>query len=229
MSEQPTEAQANLLNDIVHDLKTPITAIKSYADLIETVGDLNDKQLHFVRRITQAAENMTVLVNDILDLAWIDGAMVLKPALCNLRNIAQSEMSGLIEIAREHEVQFTFDDAENLIPLYCDERRIRQVFSNLLSNSIKYNRAGGQVHVSIARQGDNLIVNIRDEGLGIAPADIPHIFERFYRAPREEASPIEGTGLGLAIAKAIIERHNGTIGVESQLGIGSTFWFTLPL
>ncbi|MFC1959184.1 sensor histidine kinase [Chloroflexota bacterium] len=229
MADQPGEAKEYPLSDIVHDLKTPIAAIKSYADLIEQFGELNERQLHFVGRIVQATEKMTTLVNDVIDLAWVEGNMELKPTLCNLSDIAKSEINALTEYAHEHEVRVVLVSAENLVPLHCDEHRIHQVFSNLLSNSIKYNRRGRDVRVHIARQDHELIVKIKDEGLGIAPTDIPHIFERFYRAPREEASPIEGTGLGLSIVKAIIERHNGTIGVDTELEMGSTFWFTLPL
>lgn len=227
----PDEAvsEMDMLGTVVHELKTPISAIKSYADLLEQSGGLSEKQERYIKRIHAAVSDMNNLVNDLLDLAWLDGDMALHIAPCNLVDVIRVQMSTLEEYAQEHDVTFHLIGDNNLQPVRADERRLGQVIGNLLSNSIKYSRVGGNVWIRVSRQEDALKVTIRDEGLGIAPEDLPCVFDRFFRSEREEASRIEGSGLGLAIVKAIVRRHNGIVDVSSVLGEGSTFYFAIPL
>lgn len=228
MSTNDSQSRYSLIGNIVHDLKTPVSAIKSYADLLSLGNPLSDRQEQFRTRILAAADSMTNLINDLLDIVWLEEGMELRKAPCNLRDAVRGEISVIEPLAatRNIQVSLAVDDALQLVSV--DERRIRQVINNLLSNSVKYNRQGGQIFVTIRQQPDSVHVEFRDTGLGIPPQDLPHIFERFYRARRDESSDIEGSGLGLSIAKAIVEIHGGRIAVESILDEGSLFWFTLP-
>ncbi|MBN2471230.1 MAG: hypothetical protein JXN59_10935, partial [Anaerolineae bacterium] len=140
----------------------------------------------------------------------------------------QAEVSALEGQASTRGIHITLNLDGGLQPVYVDERRIRRVIGNILSNSLKYNNPGGEVHVTLKQLANIIRVEIADTGLGIPEEDVPYVFDRFYRVPRDEASGIEGSGLGLSIAKAIIEVHGGKIGVESSLDQGSVFWFILP-
>ncbi len=227
--DQPLTSHYDLLGTVVHDLKTPIASIKSYADLISQSGELNMRQQRYLERIHTAVEKMTDLVNDLLDLVWIESGMEITKGPCNLLDVVRAQIRAHEGLAEERGVTLNLTHDDNLVPVQADERRLHQVLDNLISNSIKYNRQGGEVRIHVERRHDALQVTLQDKGIGIAPEDLPHIFDKFYRAPREEASQIEGSGLGLSIAKAIIERHGGSISVASELGQGSTFWFVLPL
>jgi signal transduction histidine kinase len=218
-----------LVGTIVHDLKTPLSSIKSFADLIGQAGDLNDKQRRYLERILLATENMTGLINDLLDLVWIDGGMELKKQPCNLRDMLQRQINTLEGAARRKNIQITLSISPELRAVTVDERRLNQVITNLVGNAIKYNRDDGSITIEVEQQDQQILVRVIDTGLGIDPEDVPHIFERFYRASRREITRIEGSGLGLSIAQAIIERHGGSIGVESKPEQGSTFWFSLPV
>lgn len=228
MSEQLTDAQRDLLSTVVHDLKNPISAVKSYADLIKQSGPLNEQQQRFLLRIYTTLENMHNLVNDLLDMAWIDEGMILHKAPCNLLDVVRRQINALEGSAQEKGLTLHLSTDDNLAVIQADEKRLNQVVGNLVSNSIKYSKPNGQVWIHVSRHNTGLQVSIRDEGIGIAPEDLPHVFERFFRGRQKAASYIEGSGLGLFIAKAIIEGHGGTIHVESTEGKGSTFEFTLP-
>lgn len=219
----------DLLGTAVHDLKIPLASIKSFADLVRQGGDLSDRQEHYLNRIQLAVENMTNLVNDLLDLVWIEEGMQIAKAPCNIMDVLRSQISAFEAPAREKNIDVRLTQDDSVVPLLADERRLRQVVANLLSNSIKYNRPGGYIAIHVTRQDTQLVVTFQDNGIGIAEKDLPHIFERFYRASRKTPERIEGSGLGLSIVEGIIERHDGTIEVESKLDEGSLFRIRLPL
>ena len=219
----------DLLGTAVHDLKIPLASIKSFADLVRQGGDLSDRQEHYLNRIQLAVENMTNLVNDLLDLVWIEEGMQIAKAPCNIMDVLRSQISAFEAPAREKNIDVRLTQDDSVVPLLADERRLRQVVANLLSNSIKYNRPGGYIAIHVTRQDTQLVVTFQDNGIGIAEKDLPHIFERFYRASRKAPERIEGSGLGLSIVEGIIERHDGTIEVESKLDEGSLFRIRLPL
>jgi len=219
----------DLLGTAVHDLKIPLASIKSFADLVRQSGELSDRQEHYLGRIQLAVENMTNLVNDLLDLVWIEEDMQITKAPCNLIDVLRNQISAFESPAREKNVDVRLSYDETVVPIMADERRLRQVIGNLLSNSIKYNRQDGYIDIQVTRQNDHLVVTFEDNGIGIAEKDLPHIFDRFYRASRKTPGRIEGSGLGLSIVQAIIERHDGSIEVTSELDKGSQFRVSLPL
>lgn len=227
-SSVSSQAQLDLLGTVAHDLKTPIAAVKSYADLIQQSGELNERQQHYLGRIHLALTNMTTLVNDLLDLVWLEGGMSLELVPCNLLDIVRVQMETLEGYAKAQGVTLHLEGGDDLALVLGDERRLGQVVSNLISNGIKYNRPGGNVWMQVERVEDSLQVTCRDDGPGIASEDLPHIFARFFRGQHRAQKTTEGSGLGLAIARAIVERHDGAISVGSVLGRGSTFRFTIP-
>jgi len=224
-----SNAELEVLGTAVHDLKNPLASIKSFADLVVQNGPLNERQVHYLGRIQLAVENMTNLINSLLDLVWIEEGMQLTPSLCNLVDILRSQINAFEASARERDIRIELSADDNVIPIHADARRIGQAVGNLLSNSIKYNRPNGLIQIHVTREESNIRVTIKDSGIGIAEKDMPHIFDRFYRGSRKSPERIEGSGLGLSIVKAIIEMHHGSIWAESSLNEGSVFVFTLPL
>jgi signal transduction histidine kinase len=214
-----------------HDLKNPITSILGYAEMLPMAGPLNETQTDFAGRIRHAARQMNELVLDLLDLARVDLGVDLKREPCDLFAL-------LIGVANEfrpqadakgHALTLRRDDPASALSVTADLMRLQQVARNLIGNAIKYTPPGGQITVAVEAQGDTVRVTVQDTGLGIPAADLPFIFDRFYRVQAEDRQNIEGNGLGLAIVKAIVEQHGGQIAVESTVGKGSCFSFTLPL
>jgi signal transduction histidine kinase len=228
-SSAPSESEMDLLGTVAHDLKTPISSIKSFVDLIRQDGGLTERQERYLGRVDLALQNMTNLVNDLLDLVWLEGGMELKMAPCNLLDVARSQVHALEGYAQEKGVTLQLTNDANLTLVRGDERRLGQVVSNLIGNGIKYNRPGGSIWIHVERLEKALQVTIRDNGIGIAAEDLPHVFDRFFRARHPNASHIEGSGLGLAIVKAIVEQHGGTITISSVPNEGSTVQFTIPV
>jgi signal transduction histidine kinase len=133
------------------------------------------------------------------------------------------------EQLKDKDLQLDVKASPNLLPVMGNARRLRQVLSNLLSNAIKYTPSGKQISVSVGLVQNEILVSIQDAGIGIPSADQPHIFEKFYRVDRPEMAAIKGTGLGLAITRSIVEKLGGHIWVESEMNVGSTFTFTVPV
>jgi two-component system sensor histidine kinase ResE len=200
-----------------------------FSRLIEQAGPLNKNQAEFAKRIQHAAENMVELVDNMLDLAKMD--LGTEPKLETIH------LTGLLrEIADEFQPQaqaksqlLTLAKSRNGLTVQADLLQLRQAIRNLVNNAIKYTPNGGTITLSLEPQTDTAKISIQDTGYGIPSADLPFIFDRFYRSQNQETKDIQGNGLGLAIVKSIIERHGGQVSVESKLGIGSCFVLTLPL
>jgi signal transduction histidine kinase/CheY-like chemotaxis protein len=214
-----------------HDLKNPITTVLAYSELLEKVGPLNERQTDFVERIGRASKQMHELVLNLLELAQADLGMDLRLEACDLRAL-------LTEIVDEFQPQAVAKQQSLILQLPADlplvigdHMRLRQVARNLVGNAIKYTPSGGQVTVvaEAPEQSPLAHVHIVDTGLGIPASELPFIFDKFYRVHNDATQEIEGNGLGLAIVKSIIEQHGGQAAVESTLGQGSRFSFSLPV
>ncbi|HAX68728.1 MAG TPA: hypothetical protein DCY14_03895, partial [Anaerolineae bacterium] len=212
-----------------HDLKNPIMSISGYSDLLSKAGPLNQQQQDFVGYIQSSARNMLELVQNMLQLTEIDlqqmqerrealDAVELLEAVVNESQILAKEKGQTLEIS----------NTKGSVQVEGDSLQVRQVYRNLIGNAIKYTPEGGKVSVSSHTQDGNLIIQIRDTGYGIPAADLPFIFDRFYRVRSGKASEIEGNGLGLAIVKSVIEKHGGQVRVESEVGTGTRFEVSLP-
>jgi PAS domain S-box-containing protein len=212
---------------VSHDLKNPIAAIQGFAHLVRKMGELNDSQRKALGRIEEASQRMLRLVTDLLDLGKIEAGMALNKTSCNLATITEQTLSHLEGEAAAKRISLatSIDPAVGVVG---DPERLKQVVYNLIHNAIKYTPNQGQVRVTVGSNGEYAHLVVEDSGYGIPPADLPYIFDKFYRVPAHEAQGIEGTGLGLAIVKAIIEQHQGGIQVKSESGRGTTFLVELP-
>ncbi len=220
------------LSTISHELRTPLHFIVGFASLLqdEVRGTLNEAQAAYVAKILEGADGMTHLVDDLLDMARIQaGKLKIHPQPVHLAEVAESVLDSVRPLADERGVRLSLDvDVEN--DLVIDRDRIAQVFYNLLSNAIKFTGRGGDVTLRAYCEGGEAVMEVADTGAGIALEDLPKLFRRFGKLEGETDDTLpRGTGLGLAISRAIVEAHGGQIGVLSELGKGSTFWFRLPV
>ncbi|MCB9451988.1 MAG: HAMP domain-containing histidine kinase [Anaerolineaceae bacterium] len=224
-----SDSMAEWLNIVAHDLKTPIGSVRSCIDLVEQLGELNEKQEQFLQRAMAGLDRMEHLVSRLLDISWIDANMQLDLKPCNLPPLIQEIADFHSDVARTRQIAFQFYFADDLEPIIADVRRLGQVFDNLVSNAVKYNKDGGVVRIDVTNEQDSVLVKVQDTGMGIAAEDQGRVFERFFRSRAGVRQKIEGSGLGLAIVQAIIQKHQGRIWLESKPGAGTTFFFTLPL
>ena len=215
---------------VSHDLRSPLTLVRGYASMLEIVGELNEQQTTFVRNIINGVENMSRLVNDLLDLGRIEAGIGLKLEMVPVRDVIERVTSALQIQATQRRIQLTTDVPAQTVPLIeADPALLQQALHNLVENAIKYTDSGGKVHVKAEVQQNQMVFIISDTGSGISRLDLPRIFEKFYRGAQANAKRSRGTGLGLTIVKSIADRHGGRVTVDSLLGRGSTFYFAIPI
>jgi signal transduction histidine kinase len=214
-----------------HELRTPLNAILGYTELMAdgAYGEPSEKMLGILKRLEANGKHLLGLINDVLDLSKIEaGQLVLELSDYCVQDIAQTVRSTLEPLASDKKLAFKLELATDLPPGHGDGRRLTQVLINLVGNAIKFTDAG---EVAIKAEANNgaFHVSVRDTGPGISAADQAKLFQEFQQADNAITRKKGGTGLGLAISKRIIEMHGGRIWVESQVGQGSTFTFTLPV
>ena len=217
-----------MLQTATHDLKNPLTNVRSAASLLkEVIGD-DAEGVSILDVIQKATDSMFALINGLLDLSRLEGRR-LQPEWVPLNAF----LSGLLEdfslVAEKKAITLRFIPLEPDVTLAFDPSLMRQAINNLVSNALKYTPEGGNVELSGLVTADEIIIQVIDNGIGIPKGEIPHLFNRFYRVATSEHLAQDGTGLGLSLIKAIIEQHDGRIWVESELKQGSTFYIALPL
>ncbi len=222
--------KSEFVSTVSHDLRSPLTLMRGYATMLEMVGELNEQQTSYVRKIVSGVENMSRLVNNLLDLGRIEAGVGLQLEMTAVRDIVDRIMNGIQPQAAQKQIQLSLEMQPSL-PLFveADPGLLQQAIQNLVENSIKYTDPGGNVILKLYTNNDTVTFEISDTGIGIAPVDIPRLFEKFFRSGQRDARKQLGSGLGLAIVKSIAERHGGRVSVESQLGKGSTFTLAIPL
>jgi PAS domain S-box-containing protein len=214
---------------VSHDLRSPLTLMRGYATMLQMVGDLNEQQKGYVRKVINGVENMSRLVNNLLDLGRIEAGVGLQLSAVSAGDVVEHVISSLQLQAAQKEIQLNV-----LVPetgqtrLEADPALLQQAVFNLVENAVKYTPMHGKVQVEILERTQSILFSVRDSGIGIAPIDQPRLFEKFYRGGQREANQQRGSGLGLAIVKSIVERHGGRVWLESTLGKGSTFYLELP-
>ena len=218
------------LGNVSHELKTPIFNIQGYImTLLE--GGLEDDKVNrtYLERAEKSVERMVNIVEDLEIITQFEsGQLILHKEKFDIVELARDTMTGIQYSAEKSNVKLVFKDIyDKPIPVKADREAIQKVISNLLVNSIKYSKPIGETKVSFYDMDENILIEVSDNGIGIAQEHIPRLFERFYRVDRSRSRDIGGTGLGLSIVKHIIEAHNQTINVRSTVGIGTTFGFTL--
>ncbi len=218
----------NLLSMFAHDMKNPIIATEGFLKRIssEKAGRLTEKQREYVSIIDRATKKLKTLIIDFLDFSRLDRKEY-RPVLSPYDMVEGIEKQlDLIKIEAEKkniQIFFNYNKEENHI-IDADGLMIDRVISNLIDNAVKYTNMGGTIDIKVASNNENLSVEVIDNGIGIHKEDLPHIFDAFFRVNKDG----EGSGLGLSVARAIIEAHQGTISVDSQIGKGSRFWFSIP-
>jgi PAS domain S-box-containing protein len=221
--------KSEFVSVVSHDLKTPLTAIRGFADLVAITGSLTDQQREFVTRIKDITREMAAMISDLLDIGKIEAGIEMEKVPCNIQALAEEVISDLEFRAKEKQIVVDLEAAEPVATVTGDPNRLKQVLMNLVGNAIKYTPEGGHVWVRIGPEDDRLITAVKDTGIGISARDQKQLFQKFYRVRTEQTAHIEGTGLGLAIVRSIVEHHGGRIWVESEPGKGSTFAFSLLL
>ena len=229
--ETASRHKSEFLANMSHELRTPLNAIIGFSEVLseKLFGDINAKQEEYIADILESGHHLLDLINDILDLSKIEaGRMELELTDFYLSKAVENALTLVRERASRHGIKLARVLDEDVGTVRGDERKVKQVLLNLLSNALKFTPEGGRVDVRVAARDGMVEVSVADTGVGIAPEDRDAVFEEF-RQVGASAKKREGTGLGLAISRKFIELHGGRIWVDSQIGKGSTFTFTLPL
>jgi signal transduction histidine kinase len=228
--ESASQHKSDFLASMSHELRTPLNAIIGFSQVLREgmVGEVNEKQREYLEDILSSGNHLLSLINDVLDLSKVEAGQVeLDVAPFSLRDALESGVVMVRERATKGGVQLTIAESSDVNVVEGDERRVRQVIFNLLSNAVKFTPEGGSVDVRAAQVNGDVQVSVADTGPGIARDDLDRIFEQFQQT-EAGLEQREGTGLGLALSKRLVELHGGRIWVESEIGEGSTFVFTLP-
>lgn len=220
--------KSEFVTTVSHDLRSPLTSILGYIELIERAGELNQQQLEFVERVQNSVEQISLMISDLLDLGRIEAGLDTTKEITSVEGIVQDAYEGVEGTAEAAEIEIDLEIDGELGNVFGDPVRLRQMLWNLLDNSLKYTPAEGKVSVSARAEGDQAILEVMDSGPGIPQDEIANIFDRFFRGSNIP-DDVPGTGLGLAIVKSILDNHNGRIWVESKEGDGAIFTVVLPL
>jgi two-component system NtrC family sensor kinase len=219
--------KSEFVTTVSHDLRSPLTAILGYVELIERAGGVNDQQREFIRRVRLSVEQMTRLVADLLDLGRIEAGLDTSREATPLSVLARYALDGLRSASEMKQQAVEAELPDDLPMIRGDPYRLRQMIGNLLENAIKYTPPGGRIKIAAAAEGDQIILRVSDTGPGIPAADQPYVFDKFFRASNVP-DDTGGTGLGLSIVKSIVDSHQGRIWLDSQLGRGTVFTVVLP-
>jgi two-component system phosphate regulon sensor histidine kinase PhoR len=227
--ERLERVRRDFVANVSHELRTPLTAIRGYAEtLLEGALDDPRNNRRFLEIIQANAVRLTSIASDLLTLAELEHEPPVELGPVPIRAVIENALRTLEAEARMRGLKLRLDELPDA-EVMGEKVRLEQAFVNLVSNAVKFNRPGGEVHVSARRDGNSLRITVRDTGIGIAPEHLSRIFERFYRVDKARSRDLGGTGLGLSIVRHVVERVGGSIAVESRLGEGSAFTVTLPL
>jgi PAS domain S-box-containing protein len=217
---------------VAHELKAPINAIEGYLDIIIKgyMSKNPEKALTYLERSRDKAETLRNLIQDLLSLTSIEsGKLTREMEQVEVQQIISESLIFLENEAKVKNLSIVRRIPEILPQIFGDKKALGFLFTNLISNAIKYNKENGSIDITAKKEGNKLVVSIRDTGIGISESDLGRIFEEFYRSKSEAVQKISGTGLGLSIAKSIAELHDGSIKASSTLGDGSNFEVVLPI
>jgi signal transduction histidine kinase len=228
--EAASRHKSEFLANMSHELRTPLNAIIGFSEVLvdRMFGELNEKQEEYLKDIYASGQHLLSLINDILDLSKIEaGRMELELSEFDLPSAIDNALILVRERASRRGITLGHSVDDRLGQIRGDERKVKQVLLNLLSNALKFTPEGGRIDVRAAPQDGVAEISVADTGVGIAPEDQDAVFEEFRQVGTADKK-VEGTGLGLALSRKFIELHGGRIWVESEVGKGSTFRFTLP-
>ncbi len=229
-AERASQFKSQFLANMSHELRTPLNAIIGFSDLLsdDSSGTLNERQQRFVHHVQEGAYHLLQLINDVLDLSKIEaGQLELHEEAIRVAATLPEVLPGVNQTATRKNIQLATNVPSDLL-IHADRVRFKQILYNLLSNAIKFTPEGGQVQLEAQREAELVRFSVSDTGVGIRPEDQKVIFEEFEQVGETKEGKKEGTGLGLAITRRLVEQHGGRIWVQSELGKGSKFSFTLP-
>ena len=227
MQKEIDKLKTEFVNVVSHEIRTPISGIMGFVELMLTREMSKEKTFKYLNVIHKETKRLADLINDVLDLQRIEsGKQVFEMEDFNFSELIEDVLMMFKENA-SHNIIENIRDAN--IAICADYNKIEQVLMNLLSNAVKYSPGGGDIVFGVQKAGDEILVWVKDSGLGIPREDIPKLFAKFFRVSSHSHQEIKGTGLGLCICKEIVQAHGGEIWVDSTQGKGSTFSFTLPV
>jgi signal transduction histidine kinase len=226
------ELKSDFMATMSHELRTPLTSIIGYSDMMLAgmTGELNEKQTNFTQSILQSGETLLGLINDILDLTKIEaGKLELNHETVDLRAALLAVLPVVKPRAQDKRIRISTFLPTDLPPVWADPGKLNQILLNLITNGVKYTHENGSVSVEARPQGELVEIWVTDTGIGISKEDQERIFQRFTQVDSSATRTQGGTGLGLAITKELVELHGGALRVQSKLGKGSSFIFTMPI
>jgi signal transduction histidine kinase/CHASE3 domain sensor protein/CheY-like chemotaxis protein len=231
--EAVSRSKSDFLANMSHELRTPLNSVIGFSEVLEDemFGPINEKQHEYVKNILTSGRHLLSLINDILDLSKVEsGKMELELTAFTLREAIEASLVMLNEKALKGGITLSTNlSPEADIKIVADERKLKQILFNLISNAVKFTPTGGSVDVHAVRDSDFIEITVTDSGMGIKEEDIPKLFQPFIQLESVYTKEFEGTGLGLALNRQLVELHGGRIWVESHIGTGSRFSFTIPL
>jgi signal transduction histidine kinase len=226
--QKSEELRRNLVADVAHELRTPLSVMQG--SLTAQLDGVFPLDLAETAKLYDETRLLSRLVDDLRELAQAEaGQLQLNIGTIDLKDVITATASAFNGAASEKQVNLIVEIANDLPQVKADSERVTQVLRVLLTNALRHTAADGRVAIAAVAASDRVEVSVQDTGEGIAPADLPYVFDRFWRGDKARARETGGSGLGLAIAKQLIEAQGGSIGVESQAGKGSRFWFMLPI
>ncbi len=230
--EELNKIKSEFVSAVSHELRTPLAIIKQLLALIfqEAVGPLNDKQKEVLVKATNNVERLKNIIDQLLDISRIEGKRLkLHYALVNLNDLIKESEDFFKRLAAEKNIDLIYHLPKEEINIFIDPERIVQVISNLINNAIKFTEESGKIKIEVKVLEDKVRIGVMDTGIGIAKPDLSRLFGKFVQVSHLAGAERKGVGLGLSIIKELVEKHGGEIWAESELGVGSKFYFTLPL
>ncbi len=228
--EEINRLKSQFVSNVSHELRTPLNSVLGYAELLRdgVYGSVNEEQYQALQNILTSGNHLLDLINEILDFSKLqNGNMKLYREACNVNNIIEAVRATVEPMVRNLPLELRFSIEENLPPIYVDSRKLYQIFINIVGNAVKFTHKG-EIEVRAQLRENVVLFTVRDTGIGIARDNIPLIFEEFRQLDGSITRKYGGAGIGLSLAKKLVELHEGEIWVDSELGKGSTFYFTIP-
>jgi signal transduction histidine kinase/DNA-binding response OmpR family regulator len=219
--------KSDFVNTVSHDLRSPLTAILGFSELIERAGAINSTQKDYIRRVQSSVQSITTLVDDLLNLGRIEAGFDTRKENVAIDQLIRYSVDNFRKRIADKGHNVVLDISPGIPAVFGNPIQMRQLIENLLDNAFKYTPAGGLINIRASLAQNQAVIQFIDTGIGIPALDLPYIFDKFYRSSSSGDTP--GTGLGLSIVRSIVENHNGRIWVDSTVGMGSTFTVVLPL